>query len=185
METIKPGKFVELIYDLYEVEGSSEVLMMKATDELPDRFVFGVDQNMLDAFTQALNGLKQGDKFDIVLGPDQAFGERIDEYVMDFDKEMFFVDGKFDDERIKEKNVIEMMTADGHRVAGEVITVGPEKVTVDFNHPLAGQTVRYVGEVRVVRDATPEELQPKSCGCDHDCGGDDHDCCDGGCGSCH
>ena len=62
---------------------------------------------------------------------------------------------------------------------------------MDFNHPLAKDDVRFDGKILVVRDATPEELNP-SCGCgcgcgDHGCGddcggcGDDHGC---GCG-CH
>ena len=64
------------------------------------------------------------------------------------------------------------------------------KVFMDFNHQLAGETVRYSGFVQLVRDATPEELQPKhhgcGCGCD-DCGGGDcgHDHGDGcNCGGC-
>ena len=43
---IKPGKFVVLTYDLYAGAGEpEETLMMRATDEMPDQFVFGVDQN--------------------------------------------------------------------------------------------------------------------------------------------
>lgn len=42
---IKPGKFVVLTYDLYAGAGEpEETLMMRATDEMPDQFVFGVDQ---------------------------------------------------------------------------------------------------------------------------------------------
>ena len=45
---IKPGKFVVLTYDLYAGAGEpEETLMMRATDEMPDQFVFGVDQNIL------------------------------------------------------------------------------------------------------------------------------------------
>ena len=40
---IKPGKFVVLTYDLYAGAGEpEETLMMRATDEMPDQFVFGV-----------------------------------------------------------------------------------------------------------------------------------------------
>ncbi len=63
---IKPGKFVVLTYDLYAGAGEpEETLMMRATDEMPDQFVFGVDQNILPSMLKRLEGLKQGDKFDL------------------------------------------------------------------------------------------------------------------------
>ena len=59
---IKPGKFVVLTYDLYAGAGEpEETLMMRATDEMPDQFVFGVDQNILPSMLKRLEGLKQGD----------------------------------------------------------------------------------------------------------------------------
>lgn len=182
---IKPGKLVELTYDLYAGSGDEETLMMRATDELPDRFVFGVEQNVLPELMKRLEGMKQGDKFDIVLTVDEAFGERNEEHVMELDKEIFFVDGKFDDKVVFEGNTIPMMTADGYRINGSVLKVTDSKVTMDFNHPLAGEDLHYVGVVKLVRDATEEELHPK-----HGCGGCGHDggcgeCCDEGCGGCH
>ena len=81
-----------------------------------------------------------------------------------------------------------MMTADGYRIDGLVTEVTPTKVKMDFNHPLVDKTVRFDGEIKLVRDATPEELQPAhgcGCGCsscDDGCGCDDADSC--GSGSC-
>ena len=55
---IKPGKFVVLTYDLYAGAGEpEETLMMRATDEMPDQFVFGVDQNILPSMLKRLEGL--------------------------------------------------------------------------------------------------------------------------------
>ena len=52
---IKPGKFVVLTYDLYAGAGEpEETLMMRATDEMPDQFVFGVDQNILPSMLKRL-----------------------------------------------------------------------------------------------------------------------------------
>ena len=74
-----------------------------------------------------------------------------------------------------------MMTEQGFPVSGLVLMVSPAKVTVDFNHPMAGKRVRFKGEILEVRDATEEELHPHcgcGCGCDHahcgDCGGGCH-----------
>ena len=78
-----------------------------------------------------------------------------------------------------------------NRIDGLVAEVTPTHVKMDFNHPLVDKTVRFDGEIKVVRDATPEELTPAQggCGCGGDgCGCDDHCGCDdqadGGCG-CH
>ena len=60
METIKPGQFVELTYDLFV--GSENELMESATAEAPFQFVFGVDQ-MLPSFESHIKDLKVGDTY--------------------------------------------------------------------------------------------------------------------------
>lgn len=107
-----------------------------------------------------LEGLKQGDKFDFVLSCEEAFGERNEEHVMELDKEIFMVDGKFDDQTVFEGNTVPMMTSEGYRINGSVLKVTNDKVLMDFNHPLAGENLHYVGMVKLVRDATEEELHP-------------------------
>lgn len=184
MDTIKAGEFVELIYEVFVLDhDGSKTSMMKFTPERPDAFVYGKEPGMLEEFSKRLQGLKEGDTFDMTLAPEQAFGEHKDEYVMHIDKSVFEVDGVFDEKQIYQGNVVPMMTEDGYRVQGIVLGVTDEKVSMDFNHPLAGETVQYVGSVKTVRDATPEELQPQhhacSCGCDHD------HCEDGDCHGCH
>ena len=72
-----------------------------------------------------------------------------------------------------------MMTNTGEIVSGRVVKVTPEIVEMDFNHPFAGKTVDFEGEIIEVRDATDDELHPKhacGCGCSH------HGGCDDGCG---
>ncbi len=187
METIKAGKFVSLTYDLFIGVGEpQETLMMSATDEMPDQFVFGNDQTVLPALLEKLEGLKQGDKFDFTLSVDEAFGERNEEHVMNLEKEIFMVNGKFDDQTVFEGNTVPMMTSEGYRINGSVLKVTDTHVLMDFNHPLAGESLHYVGEVKVVRDATEEELHPHhgcgGCSCGHDhgsCGDGCGDCCDG------
>ncbi|HWY35747.1 MAG TPA: hypothetical protein VNX68_13965, partial [Nitrosopumilaceae archaeon] len=70
----------------------------------------------------------------------------------------FFVEGKFDEERVKIGEELPMLDAEGHEMYGLVVQVGEEHVTMDFNHPLAGHDLHFSGEILEVRDATPEEL---------------------------
>jgi FKBP-type peptidyl-prolyl cis-trans isomerase SlyD len=76
------------------------------------------------------------------------------------------------------------MTADGFRINGLVKEITADKVKMDFNHPLAGKSVRFDGTILEVRDATAAELKP-SCGCGGGCEGNcGEGGCEGGCGNC-
>lgn len=195
MEKIKTGKYVEITYDLYEVgEDGVQRLVHQVDAQDPEKFIFGVTQGMIEPLEKALEGKMPGDKYDIVVDADDAFGAYDPEQIVTLDKEIFVVDGKFDTEMVQPGALVPMMTADGYRINGLVKSVTETEVVMDFNHPLAGKDVRFKGEVAVVRDATPEELNPShgcgcGCGC-HDEGCDcseHHHCGDDacGCGGCH
>lgn len=176
-EIIKPGKYVELTYKLYvrDADGKEE-LMYESEAEEPEKLVFGVTRGVLPVLEKALDGLATGEKFEVEAGPDEAFGHHDPEQVVTLDREVFLVDGKFDEEAIKAGNRLPMMTADGYRIDGLVTEVTADHVKMDFNHPLVDRTVRFDGEVRLVRDASPEEVSPAhGCGCG---------CHGGGCGDC-
>lgn len=186
-ETIKEGKFVRLAYDVFEKTEKGEEVMFRFTEERPDKFVFGMDPGMIAGFKDGIYGLKEGEEFDICLSPDEAFGPSMPELVVEFDKEMFCdKDGVFDDERVALGNTIEMMTAEGERVPGQVVNITDEKVTLDFNHPLAGQTIHFKGSVLEVREATPADSAPRGCGggCEG-CGSGNNGGCGGCGGGCH
>ena len=177
-ETVAPGKFVEFAYKVYDVDGDK--LLFEAPIDRPDVMIAGVSQEVIPALVSAMEGLKAGDRFETTLPPEAAFGPRSEENVMELDKEIFMRDGKLADE-VKVGAWLPMMTAEGFRVSGRIMEIGDDKVKMDFNHPFAGLTVKYDGEIVEVRDATPEELQPVGgCGCGHDhCGDHEGGCCGG------
>lgn len=190
METVKPGKFVAMTYDLYSLDGDKETLVHQVDPQDPEKIIFGVTRGMIVPLEKAIDGKAKGDKFDVTVKADEAFGPVDPEQVATLEKDIFVVDGKFDAEVIKVGAIVPMMTADGYRINGVVKEVTDDSVVMDFNHPLAGKDVRFKGEIVEVRDATPEELQPAhgcGCGChDEGCGdgcdcGDDHHCGDGHC----
>ncbi len=185
MERIEPGKYVELGYDLYAIEADGKETLVHQTDaEDPEKIVFGVTRGMIAPLEKAIEGLETGSKFDVKATAEEAFGPYDPDQIVELDRDIFVVEGKFDEEMIKAGALVPMMTADGYRINGLVKEVTADKVKMDFNHPLAGKAVRFDGKILTVRDATPEELQPAhgcGCGCDHDhC--DEHG--DGHCG-CH
>ena len=188
---IADNKYVAVIYDLNVGEGEERELMEKATREVPLKFIYGTGM-MIPAFEKALMGLEPGEKFDFTIAPADAYGDYNEDHVLDLPKSIFEVDGKFDSEMIKEGNTVPMMDSDGHRMNGSVLEVKEDVVVMDFNHPLAGETLHFTGEVIDVHEPTAEEIAAFAApagGCGCGCGGcGDHDHgqgCGSGCGGCH
>lgn len=185
---ISPNKFVSLSYDLNVGEGNEKELMERATADQPLEFIYGTN-SMLEEFEKNVDGLSEGDTFDFILTPEQAYGEYNDEHVVDLPRNIFEVEGQIDEKVIFEGNTVPMMDSNGNRLNGSVISVEDDVVKMDFNHPLAGETLHFTGNVLSVREASPEEIaalfapQGGGCGCGScDCGdSEEGDAC--GCGT--
>ena len=189
---ISANKFVSASYDLFVggEDGTAPELMEKATIEKPLSFIFGTGM-MLEAFEDKLVGLEVDSTFDFTLTAEDAYGEYDDEHVVEIPKSVFEIDGKIDETIIFENNTVPMMDQMGNRMNGSVVKVEAENVTMDFNHPLAGEDLHFIGKVLEVREPSEAEVKAFTgdggCGCgDGGCGcGDDDDSCgkEGGCGS--
>lgn len=163
---IKPGKFVAVSYKLFGLQPDQEPEELEETQPgRPLTFVYGVG-GMLESFEKKLEHLKAGDKFDFVLSAEDAYGEIDEEHVIELPKDVFFVDGVFDSEMVVEGAVLPMRDASGHTVNGTVEAVTETAVVMDFNHPLAGTNLHFIGEVLEVREPTEEDLHAGGCGCD-------------------
>lgn len=190
--SITEKMIVTVSYDLYvQAENEKPELMESATAEKPLVFCFGIGM-MLPKFEEELKNKKVGDAFDFTLACNDAYGEYNDEHVIDLPKSVFEVDGKFDDEMVAVGNIIPLMDADGNRLNAEVLEINESSVSVDLNHPLAGENLHFVGKVIDIHVASEEEMAAYTGGgCSGGCGGccSDGDCNDNdqessGCGSC-
>ncbi len=196
------NKYITVAYKLYTIENGEKDFIEEANAEHPFQFISGLGMT-LETFEAQIKDLNIGEKFDFTVPTSEAYGEYDDDHVIDLPKEVFIIEGKFDDERVVEGAIIPLMTAEGQRVNGSVVEVKEDVVVMDMNHPLAGCDLNFVGEIVMSRPATNEELAEVAsmmsgggggCGCDN-CGGDcgdgncgDGNCGDGhecGCGSCH
>lgn len=134
-------------------------------DELeePVEFLLGGD-DLLAKIEEALQGHEAGDRIELHLEPEQAFG--------DYDENLVFLEPR---ERFP-ADLEEGMTMDGHALpAGShadaprnviytVTDLYPEHVVLDGNHPLAGIAIRLSLVVESVREATEEEVGQGSLG---------------------
>ena len=178
-------KVVKATYELYIAgEDGKEELMEKATAETPLVWCHG-EGMMLPAFEAAMAGKKAGEHFEFVLKAADAYGEYLEEGVMELPKTMFFNgDGEFDEERVYVGAIVPMNTVDGQIVKAQVCEITEDKVTIDLNHPYAGEDLHFKGEILEIRDVTEGELKairnPR-----HGCGGcGGGHCGDGGCEGC-
>ncbi|MDR0413618.1 MAG: FKBP-type peptidyl-prolyl cis-trans isomerase, partial [Dysgonamonadaceae bacterium] len=144
-------------YDLNVGQDGEQELMERATEDRPLSFMQGMGM-MLEAFERNIEGLQQGDTFSFSLRPEEAYGEYKEENVVELPKKIFEIEGKFDKSRISEGETLPMMDAQGNRLMGSVLEVKAEVVVMDFNHPLAGETLHFDGKVIDVHEATAEEI---------------------------
>lgn len=181
---IEEKKFVALSYIL-NVDGE---VADQATAEAPLGFVFGMGF-LLPEFEKNIAGKAKGDKFEFTLTPENGYGAANPQMILELPKSVFEIDGEVEDDLLQVGNQIPMMTADGMRVVGVVLEVGDENVKMDFNHPMAGKTLNFSGEIVEVREATEADYphQHGGCGCGCDDCEEDCDCeseegsCDCGC----
>ena len=181
---MQENKYITVAYELYtDNEKGIHELVEKAPVEHPFQFVTNMGV-ALDAFEAKVAALAEGENFDFTLTADEAYGPYEEAHVIDLDKEIFCIDGRFDKNTIYPGNVIPLVNADGNRFQGLILEVTDSKVKVDLNHPLAGKDLHFRGEVVTSRPATVAEIQAMAqmlsgeggcgCGCD-DCGGGCHD----------
>lgn len=179
---IENQKVATLIYDMFvSGEDGKEEVMEQATLERPLIYCHG-EGMMLPAFEAAMLGKDVDDTFDFVITPDQAYGDYDEKGVMTLDKKLFYNgDDEFDAERVYEGAIVPMTTTDNQIINAQVVEITDDQVTIDLNHPLAGETLHFVGKVIDVRDVTPGELkalhQRGQCGrCKGDCNSCESDC---------
>ncbi len=185
------NNYITVAYKLYvkDEDDKDEELVEECSAEHPFMFISNLGHT-IPAFENEIAGLQKDSSFDFVIPCKDAYGEFNDELMFDVEKKMFEINGVFDSQHIFEGNIIPLQGEDGSRFHGTVIEVKDDAVTLDLNHPRAGQDLHFVGTVCENRPATNEEITAtlnfmsgEGCGggCGS-CGGCGED--GGGCGSC-
>jgi peptidylprolyl isomerase len=110
--------------------------------EEPLTFTVGED-DILPAFEANLMGLSAGDKHRFTLSPEEAYGAYQEELVFTLSRQQLMDDG----EDIVPGQTLTLFTPEGESILVTVLDVTDSTITVDANHPLAGQTLIYEVEV--------------------------------------
>ncbi len=121
--------------------------------------------NIIPGLETALEGRSAGERFDVVVPPEQGYGERRDNLTQRVPTKYFR-----DPKQLRPGVTTALATREGPR-AVTVVKVGESVVDVDLNHPMAGRTLRFDVEVVDVREASADEIAH---GHAHGPGGHDH-----------
>ena len=182
MATENKNKYISVSYKLY-TNGSDEKpeLIEETVEGEPFIFVSALGMT-LDAFEAQIVPLNVGEKFDFTLDPNDAYGEYEASGKQSLPRKVFEINGKLDSRFIYEGAVVPLASPDGARFNGTIVEIGEESITVDLNHPLAGKSLNFVGEVLESREATNEEVRDalnQITGCGGGCGGCGGGSCEG------
>ncbi|SEK30315.1 FKBP-type peptidyl-prolyl cis-trans isomerase SlpA [Colwellia chukchiensis] len=110
----------------------------------PAKIIMG-DASISPAFEAQLIGMSAGESKEFTLAPADAFGEPLPENIHYMDISKFS-----DDAPAKVGNII-TFSQPGGELPGMIKDVTGNSVTIDFNHPLAGQAVTFVIDVIEVK----------------------------------
>lgn len=145
---ISSNTVVSLEYELFDTAG--ELIESSRT---PISYLHGGYGGMFPLVEESLAGHVEGDKVEVELEPDEAFG--------DYDETLVRLEPR---DRFPEELKVGMQfegRAEGKDDAHvfTVTDITDEKVVVDGNHPLAGRSLVFACTVASVRPATRDEIQ--------------------------
>ncbi len=145
--TIEKGKLVEFTYSIVNDRGA----VVEQID-LPVNYIHGEKSGMYAIIEHAIEGHKAGETVSVTLPPEEGFGIP--------DPSMTFMD-KLDNVPEEFRHIgaeAEFQNKDGETKTFRVTEIKDGKLTLDGNHPLAGQTVEFLVNILQVREATEAEL---------------------------
>ena len=123
-------------------------------------------QQMFPKVEEKITSMADGDKLELTLSPQDAYGEHNKEGVQVTPRAGFPSDAEL-------KEGMTFLTKQGEQeIPVTVKKIEGENVTIDFNHPMAGQTVICEVELISSKDATEEDIASQhdhgdSCSCSH------------------
>lgn len=137
---------------LYTLKNDAGMTLDASTEGEPLTYLHG-NGNLVPGLERALEGKEVGAKLSVAVLAADAYGEVDDELVQDVPRAAF---RGIDDIQVG----MQFQAQSNHGPRSVVVTkVTPELITVDGNHPLAGQNLNFEVEIADIRTATREELE--------------------------
>ncbi len=136
----------------YTLKNAAGETLDNSEEQGPLAYIHGAG-NIVPGLEKELAGKTVGDKLQVIVSAEQGYGEKHEELIQELPKDMF---GGIDN--IEVGMAFHAQTEAGMQVV-EVIKIDGDMVTIDGNHPLAGQELHFDVEITDIREATEEELE--------------------------
>lgn len=166
---IRQDCLVELEYRLLNEQGE---VVEESVSRGPMVYLHG-NKEILPALEEQLEGHAEGEKFEVRLEADQAYGPYEVDQILSVPRSEFPADAEIvpGDWITIELNDDDNEELDGQEMDARVIEISPDAITLDANHPLAGQQVVFDLRVLKVREATKQEIEERAQADEDDEGG--------------
>ena len=146
----------------YTVKNSKGEVVDTNVGQAPLEFISGKKQ-MIPGFEKAVTEMKVGEEKEVKVPASEAYGEYRDDLTQTLPRE------QFEGIELQKGQTLYGQGPDGQTIAVIVKDFNDEEVTIDYNHPLAGEDLTFTIKVLSEREATPDEVLSGQVG-----GGDAH-----------
>lgn len=147
---VQKGKYVSILFSL-RLDRDDKLIASRL--KKPLEFLFG-QKKLILGLDKELLGLKAGDKKKVKIAPEHGYGFRNEQLVLSLNRSQIA-----DSIRMQEGMILKRKMKSGRLVKGVVKSFDDRTVVVDFNHPLAGETLNFETEIVDIRDAKKEEFE--------------------------
>ncbi len=107
----------------------------------PVEFTAGAGE-ILPGIDEEVIGMEKDEEKEVTLSPEQGFGKRKEELVVEVPKD------KFEEKTVEVGEKVSVKTQQGRTKSARVMKIGKDTVTLDLNHPLSGKETLF--RIRVV-----------------------------------
>ncbi len=136
----------------YTLTNATQDVLDSSEGQEPLAYIHG-HGHIVPGLENALDGRSKGDRFSVTVSAQEGYGEHDERLTQSVPRQMFSgVD------EIEVGMQFHAQTEQGMQVV-TVVEVADDTITIDGNHPLAGQDLHFDIEVVDVRDASAEELE--------------------------
>ena len=148
-DTVQKDVVVSMEYTLHV--DNEEIDSSKGQDPL--QFLAG-HGNIISGLESEMIGMKVGESKDVVIAPEDAYGEFDDQAYMDVSRKDFPTDME-----IEEGSELTVRDDSGQSRYARIDAIDGDTVRLNFNHPLAGDELHFNVKVISLREPTSEELE--------------------------
>jgi peptidylprolyl isomerase len=152
LTTAKKG---DLVFVHYTGKFDSGEVFDTSADGTPLHFILG-EGDIIEGFDKAVTGMAIGEKKTVKIAPEQGYGEYSEDRVISTDRKNF---GEDFTPEVDQQLALQM--ENGERAIATIVDFDDDTVTLDMNHPLAGENLHFELELVDIKDASE---MPQSCG---------------------